>query len=136
MRTIVNLIWLIFGGLWLALGSVLFGIVACVLIITIPFGIASFRMAGYALWPFGRAVIAKPSAGVGSGLANVIWFLIAGLWLAIGHLTTAAAQAVTIIGIPLAIANLKMIPVTCFPFGKEIVDSRSLPVGARPLHSL
>jgi uncharacterized membrane protein YccF (DUF307 family) len=66
----------------------------------------------------------------------VIWFLIAGLWLAIGHVTTAAAQFVTIIGIPLAIANLKMIPVTCFPFGKQIVDSDSLPPGTRPLHSL
>lgn len=69
-------------------------------------------------------------------MGNALWFVIAGVWLAIGHVTTAAAQAVTIVGIPLAIANLKMIPVTCFPFGKEIVDSRHLPPGARPLHSL
>jgi len=136
MRAILNIIWLFLGGFWLALGYIAFGVLACILIITIPFGIASFRMAGYALWPFGRAVIAKPSAGIGSGLANVIWFLIAGLWLAIGHVTTAVAQAVTIIGIPLAVANLKMIPVTCFPFGKDIVDSRLLPPGTRPLHSL
>lgn len=136
MRAILNLIWLIFGGFWLALGYVLAGILACILIVTIPFGIASFRMAGYALWPFGRAVIPKPNAGVGSALGNVIWFLIAGLWLAIGHVTTAAAQAVTIVGIPLAIANLKMIPVTCFPFGKDIVDSRLLPPGVRPLHAV
>ncbi len=136
MRFLLNVIWLVFGGFWLALGYVLAGIVACILIVTIPFGIASFRMAGYALWPFGRAVIPKPGAGVGSSLGNVIWFLIAGLWLALGHLTTAAAQAVTIVGIPLAIANLKMIPVTCFPFGKDIVDARSLPPGTRPLHSL
>ena len=81
--------------------------------------------------------IAKPTAGVGSALGNVIWFIVAGLWLAIGHVTTALAQAVTIVGIPLAIANLKMIPVTCFPFGKDIVDSRSLPANVRPpLHSL
>ncbi len=136
MRFLLNVIWLVFGGFWLALGYVLAGIVACILIVTIPFGIASFRMAGYALWPFGRAVIPKPGAGVGSALGNVIWFLVAGLWLALGHLTTAAAQAVTIIGIPLAIANLKMIPVTCFPFGKDIVDARMLPPGTRPLHSL
>lgn len=136
MRTILNLIWLVLGGFWLALGYFFFGLLACILIVTIPFGVASFRMASYALWPFGRAVIAKPGAGVGSGLANVVWFLIAGLWLAIGHVTTAIAQAVTIVGIPLAIANLKMIPVTCFPFGKEIVDARYLPPGARPLHSL
>ncbi len=136
MRTILNLIWLVLGGFWLALGYFFFGLLACILIVTIPFGIASFRMAGYALWPFGRAVVAKPSAGAGSALANVVWFLIAGLWLAIGHVTTAVAQAVTIVGIPLAIANLKMIPVTCFPFGKDIVDARYLPPGARPLHSL
>ncbi len=136
MRALLNLIWLVFGGFWLALGYVAAGIVACILIVTIPFGIASFRMAGYALWPFGRAVVSKPTAGVGSALGNVIWFLIAGLWLAIGHVTTAAAQAVTIIGIPLAVANLKMIPVACFPFGKDIVDSRLLPPGVRPLHSL
>ena len=84
-------------------------------------------MAAYALWLFGKTVVHKPGAGVGSALGNIIWFLVAGLWLAIGHLTTAAAQAITIIGIPLAIANLKMIPVTCFPFGKQIVDSRHLP---------
>lgn len=136
MRTLLNLIWLIFGGLWLALGYIAFGILACILIVTIPFGVASFRMATYALWPFGRAVIAKPDAGVGSALGNVIWFIIAGVWLAIGHIATAVAQFVTIVGIPLAIANLKMIPVTCVPFGKEIVDARHLPPGARPLHSL
>ena len=135
MRTLLNLIWLIFGGLWLAIGYFFFGLLACILIITIPFGIASFRMAGYALWPFGRAVVAKPSAGIGSGLANVIWFLIAGLWLAIGHVTTAVAQALTIIGIPLAIANLKLIPVSLVPFGKEIVDARLVPAGQRPLHA-
>ena len=136
MRFILNVIWLVLGGLWLALGYVLFGIIACIFIVTIPFGVASFRMAKYAFWPFGKAVVAKPSAGVGSGLANVIWFLVAGLWLAISHVTTAVAQAVTIVGIPLAVANLKMIPVTCFPFGKQIVDSDSIPPGQRPLHSI
>ena len=136
MRAILNIVWLVLGGFWLAVGYFAAGILACILIITIPFGIASFRMAGYALWPFGRAVIAKPGAGLGSALGNVIWFVIAGVWLAVGHVTTAIAQAITIIGIPLAIANLKMIPVTCFPFGKDIVDARSLPPGARPLHSI
>lgn len=136
MRTILNLIWLITGGIWLALGYLLFGLLACLLIVTIPVGIASFRMASYALWPFGRAVIPRPGAGVGSSFMNAVWFLVAGVWLALAHVTTALAQAVTILGIPLAIANLKMIPVTCFPFGKQIVDARMLPPGARPLHSL
>ncbi|MBA3020524.1 YccF domain-containing protein [Propionicimonas sp.] len=133
MRTLLNLIWLIFGGLWLALGYVLAGIVACIFIITIPFGIASFRMAAFALWPFGRTVISKPNAGLGSALGNVIWFIVAGVWLAIGHLTTAFAQAITIIGIPLAIANVKMIPVTCFPFGKEVIDDSLLLPGTPTL---
>jgi uncharacterized membrane protein YccF (DUF307 family) len=123
MRLLLNIIWLVFGGLWLALGYVLFGLLACVFIVTIPFGIASFRMASYAFWPFGRTVVEKPSAGAGSAIGNVIWFVVAGLWLAIAHVTTAIAQAITIIGIPLAIANLKMIPVTIFPLGKDIVSA-------------
>ena len=124
MRTLLNIIWVITGGIWLSLGYFFFGLLACVLVVTSPAGVASFRMANYALWPFGRTVVEKPGAGAMSGLSNVMWFFVAGLWLAAGHIATAAAQAVTIIGIPLAIANVKMIPVTCFPFGKEIVSSR------------
>ena len=124
MRTLLNIIWVITGGICLSLGYFFFGLLACVLVVTIPAGVASFRMANYALWPFGRTVVEKPGAGAMSGLSNVMWFFVAGLWLAAGHIATAAAQAVTIIGIPLAIANVKMIPVTCFPFGKEIVSSR------------
>lgn len=123
VKALLNLIWLVFGGLWLALGYVLAGIVCCVLIVTIPFGIASFRMAGYALWPFGRTVVDHPRAGAWSAIGNVIWVLVAGWWLVIGHLTTALAQAVTIVGIPLAVANLKMIPVSLLPLGKEIVPT-------------
>ena len=124
MRTLLNIIWVITGGIWLSLGYFFFGLLACILVVTIPAGVASFRMANYALWPFGRTVVEKPGAGAMSGLSNVMWFFVAGLWLAAGHIATAAAQVVTIIGIPLAIANVKMIPVTCFPFGKEIVSSR------------
>ena len=136
MRTVLNVIWVLFGGLWLALGYVLAGVIACVFIVTIPVGVASFRMASYALWPFGRTVVDSPGAGAMSSIANVVWFLVAGWWLALGHVATALAQSLTIVGIPVALANLKMIPVCCFPFGKEIVDSRHLPPGARPLHSL
>ena len=135
MRTVLNVLWLLLGGIWLAAAYFVAGVIACLLIVTIPVGIASFRMARYVLWPFGKTVVAKPSAGLGSALMNGIWFVIGGVWLAVGHVTTAAAQAVTIVGIPLAIANIKMIPVTCFPFGKEIVDSDRL-YGRRPLHSI
>lgn len=135
MRTLLNLIWLVFGGLWLAIGYFAFGLLACVLIVTIPFGVASLRMAKYALWPFGSAVVEKRGAGAGSAIGNVIWFVVAGVWLAVGHVVTALAQTITIVGIPVALANIKMIPVTCFPFGKQIVPRSSLAPGQRPLHS-
>ena len=123
MRLILNIIWLIFGGLWLALGYFLAGILCFILIVTIPFGFAAFRIGVYALWPFGRTVVDKPTAGVASVIGNVIWIVVAGIWLAIGHILTAIVMAITIIGIPLALANLKLIPVSLMPLGKDIVDS-------------
>ncbi len=136
MRTLLNIIWFVFGGLWLALGYALAGVVFCILIVTIPLGVASLRMARYALWPFGRAVVPKPGAGAGTAVLNVLWIVLAGWWLALLHLTTAVAQAITIIGIPLAIANLKLIPVSLVPYGKQIVRTDELPPGERPLHAL
>jgi uncharacterized membrane protein YccF (DUF307 family) len=103
------------------LAYILTGIIACILIITIPFGIASFRIAGFALWPFGRTMVNRPDAGSPSFIGNVIWFIVAGLWLAIGHLVTGLILCITIIGIPLAIANFKLIPVSMAPLGKQIV---------------
>lgn len=126
---VLNLIWLFTAGIPLFLGYLLAGVIACIFIVTIPFGVASFRIAGFVLWPFGREVIVTGRGGALSGVGNVVWFLVAGLWLAIGHVLTAVAQAVTIIGIPLAVANIKMIPVTCFPFGKDIVASDRIPYG-------
>jgi uncharacterized membrane protein YccF (DUF307 family) len=121
MRLILNIIWLIFGGLWLALGYALAAVVCFILIITIPFGIASLRIASYALWPFGRTVVDKPGVRTGALIGNIIWVILCGFWLAIGHIVSAIAMAITIIGIPLALANLKLIPISLFPLGKEIV---------------
>ena len=123
MRTILNLIWLVLAGFWLAVAYVLAGLICCILIITIPFGIASFRIANYALWPFGRTMVDKPSAGAGSVVGNIIWVIVAGWWLALGHLVTGIALCVTIIGIPLGVANFKLIPISLLPLGKEIVPS-------------
>lgn len=123
MSTLLNIIWLVFAGFWLALGYLAAGIICCLLIVTIPFGVASFRIAGYALWPFGRTVVEKPTAGVLSAVGNVIWVVVAGIWLAIGHVVTAIPLFVSIIGIPMGIANLKLIPVSLMPLGKEIVPS-------------
>ena len=122
MRVLLNLIWLIFGGLWLAIGYAIAALIMFVLIITIPFGIAAARLALYALWPFGRTVVRRPDAGAGALIGNVIWFLLAGWWLAIGHLVTGVLMCLTIIGIPLGLANFKLIPISLTPFGRDIVD--------------
>jgi len=121
MRLILNVIWLVLCGFWMFLAYIITGIIVCIFIITIPFGIASFRIAGFALWPFGRTMVNKPEAGAPSFIGNVIWFLFAGLWLAIAHLVTGIALMITIIGIPLALANFKLIPVSLAPLGKQIV---------------
>jgi uncharacterized membrane protein YccF (DUF307 family) len=121
MRVILNIIWLIFGGLYLALGYLLAALICFILIITIPFGFASLRIASYALWPFGRTIVDKPGPRPGALIGNIIWIVLCGFWLAIGHLVSAVAMAITIIGIPLALADLKMIPVSLMPLGKEIV---------------
>jgi uncharacterized membrane protein YccF (DUF307 family) len=102
-----------------------YGVVALVmfvLIITIPFGIASARIALFCLWPFGRTIVRRPDAGAGSAIGNIIWFVLAGWWLAIGHVLTGVLMCLTIIGIPLGLANFKLIPVSLTPFGREIVD--------------
>jgi uncharacterized membrane protein YccF (DUF307 family) len=122
MSLLLNLIWLVFGGLLLALGYAVVALVMFILIITIPFGIASARIALFCLWPFGRTLIRRPDAGAGSVVGNVIWFVLAGWWLALGHLITGVLMCLTIIGIPLGLANFKLIPVSVTPFGREIVD--------------
>lgn len=121
MRTLLNVIWFIFSGFWLWLAYMLAGVICCVLIVTIPWGIASFRIANYVVWPFGREAVQKPTAGFWSLIGNIIWFIVAGWWLAIAHITTAIALCITIIGIPMAIANLKLLPITLLPLGKQIV---------------
>ena len=122
MRVVLNLIWLIFGGLLMALGYAVVALIMFVLIITIPFGIASARIALFCLWPFGRTLVRRPDAGAGSLLGNVTWFVLAGWWLAIGHLITGVLMCLTIVGIPLGLANFKLIPVSLTPFGRDIVD--------------
>ena len=124
MKTLLNVVWLVLAGIWLAISYCIAGVIACVLIITIPFGIASFRIANYVLWPFGRAVVPKPAAGAMSTIGNVIWFIFAGWWLAFGHLIAGILLCVTIIGIPLGIACFKLIPISLVPLGKDIVSTR------------
>ncbi|MFD3704181.1 YccF domain-containing protein [Nocardia sp. NPDC058658] len=123
VQLILNVLWVVLCGFWMALGYLLAALICFILIITIPFGIASLRLAGYVLWPFGRTVVDKPSAGAGSLIGNVIWFIFAGWWLALGHVFTSIALAVTIIGLPFAWANLKLVPLSLFPLGHDVVSS-------------
>jgi uncharacterized membrane protein YccF (DUF307 family) len=122
VRLLLNLIWLVFGGLVMAFGYAIAALVFCILIVTIPFGIAAGRMALFCVWPFGRTIVRRRDAGVASTIGNVLWFVLAGWWLAIGHLVTGVLMCLTIIGIPLGLANFKLIPVSLTPLGREIVD--------------
>jgi len=130
IRVILNVIWLVFCGLWMAICYAVAGVLCFVLIITIPFGIASFRIAGYVLWPFGRTIKRRSHAGVGSMIGNVLWVVLFGWWLALGHVITGIALALTIIGIPLAVANFKIIPITLLPLGVRIVPVDRYPSNA------
>ncbi len=121
MRTLGNILWFLLAGLWLAIGYAVAGLVAFVLIITIPFGIASFRLAGYVIWPFGRTVVWQRDAGIWSVIGNIIWLIVVGWELALAHLAAGLLLCVTIIGIPFGIACWKMVPLALFPLGRDVV---------------
>ncbi|MEA3501267.1 MAG: YccF domain-containing protein [Actinomycetota bacterium] len=122
MRTLGNILWLVFGGIAMAVGYAVAGLVMFVLIITIPFGIQAFKLAGFALWPFGRVMVEIPGkGGCATTIGNVLWVVLAGFWLALGHLIAAFFLAITIIGIPLAIANVKLAGAALVPFGRTVV---------------
>ena len=123
MKTLLNVIWLVLSGFWLFIGYMVAALIMCVLIVTIPWGIAAARIGVYALWPFGKTVVDTPNAGVASLLGNVVWVILAGWWIALEHLLSGIALCITIIGIPFGIANFKLIPVALMPLGKQIVDT-------------
>ena len=121
MRTLGNVLWLVLAGFWLALGYTVAGVLACLTVVGIPFGIAAFRLAGFVLWPFGRTVVFKRKAGVWSLLGNIIWILLLGWELAVGHLVAGALLCLTVVGIPFGVACWKMVPLALLPLGREIV---------------
>jgi uncharacterized membrane protein YccF (DUF307 family) len=134
LRFILNIIWLVLCGFWMAIAYAIAGIICFVLfflVVTIPFGIAAFRIAGYVLWPFGRSIERREGAGVGSLIGNIIWIILFGWELALGHLITGVALCITIIGIPLGLANFKIIPISLVPLGVHIVPSGQLYPGYR-----
>jgi uncharacterized membrane protein YccF (DUF307 family) len=127
VRTLLNIIWFVLAGLWLALAYGIAGLILCITIIGIPFGVQSFKLAGYALWPFGRVLVPSPTRLKGlSVVANILWFILAGWWLALAHLLTGILLCLTIIGIPLGVADFKMAGAALVPFGKEIVRTTDL----------
>jgi uncharacterized membrane protein YccF (DUF307 family) len=139
VRTIGNVLWFLLAGVWLAIGYVVAGLIAFVLIITIPFGIAAFRLAGFVVWPFGRTAVWRREAGVWSVIGNVVWVLLLGWELALLHLIAGLVLCVTIIGIPFGIACWKMVPLALLPLGREVVpidqvdrDPYSIPTTGRP----
>ncbi|MGW3646668.1 YccF domain-containing protein [Streptomyces sp. NPDC000878] len=120
---LLNIIWLVFCGIWMAIAYVIAALICFILIVTIPFGIASLRIAGFVIWPFGRTTVERPGAGAGSFIGNVIWVIFAGWWLALAHLVTSIPLFVSIIGIPFGWANLKLIPISLMPLGREVVPT-------------
>ena len=121
MRLILNVIWFAFAGLWMAIGYAFAALIMFILIVTIPFGIAALRIGIFALWPFGKTVVRRGDAGAGSAIGNVLWFLLAGWWLILLHIGTGLLLCVTLIGIPLGLANFKLIPVSLLPLGRDVV---------------
>jgi uncharacterized membrane protein YccF (DUF307 family) len=122
VRAVLNIIWLVLAGVWLAIGYVIAAALIAITIIGIPFSVQAIKLAGYALWPFGRTLVPAATRRKGlSAIANVLWFILAGWWLALAHLFTGILLCITIIGIPLGVASFKMAGAALVPFGKEVV---------------
>lgn len=119
VRLLLNLLWLVLGGLWMAIGWWFWALILAITIIGLPWSKACLRMAELSLWPFGKRVVNEETGGLGL-LGNILWFVIAGVWLAIGHLLAALACAVTIIGLPFALQHLKLAALAVAPFGARI----------------
>ncbi len=126
MALLLNIIWFIFGGgfvawiLWVVLGGLLF-----LTVVGIPFGFAAFRIAGFAAFPFGKELVDSRAVGenrvAGTGLANFLWIILAGIWLAISHILAGATLCLTIIGIPFGFAHFRLAAVCFAPLGKRPV---------------
>jgi uncharacterized membrane protein YccF (DUF307 family) len=130
MKTLFNILWLVLAGFWMALGYLVAAALLAITLIGLPFAKQSLKLGGYALWPFGRALAQSPTRHKGlSVIGNLLWFVLAGWWLALGHLLTGVALCLTIIGIPLGIADIKMAGAALVPFGRTVVSARELNAG-------
>jgi uncharacterized membrane protein YccF (DUF307 family) len=142
LAILFNLAWIVFGGLWMAVGWLIAAVIMAITIIGIPWARAAFNIAAYTLLPFGQRAVSRAEHygqhDIGTGplgfIGNLIWLILAGWWLALGHLVLAVLLAVTIIGIPFAWAHLKLAGLALWPIGKTIVPIEDLraPYGRRP----
>jgi len=131
MSLLLNILWIVFGGLWMAVGWLLAAVIMAVTIVGIPWARAALNMAVYTLMPFGHTAVDREEftgrSSVGTGplgvIGNLLWLLLAGWWLALAHLITALGLAITIIGLPFAWAHLKLAGLALWPIGKEIVST-------------
>ena len=124
MRTIGNVLWFVFAGVWLAISYTVAGLVLCVTIIGIPFGIQAFKLAGFVIWPFGRTVVVSSDrTGLLEIVFNLLWLVLFGWGIFVVHIVSAIALAITIIGIPFALQALKLSVLALWPFGRMVVDN-------------
>jgi uncharacterized membrane protein YccF (DUF307 family) len=135
LSLLLNLLWIVFGGLWMAIAWVVAAVIMAITIIGIPWARAAFNISLYTLLPFGQKAVSREAytgrEDFGTGpfglLGNIIWLVLAGWWLALGHLITAILLAITIIGIPFAWAHLKLAGLALWPIGKIIVPANEMP---------
>jgi uncharacterized membrane protein YccF (DUF307 family) len=142
LSLVLNILWILTGGLWMALAWLIAAVIMLITVIGIPWARAAFNIASYTLLPFGHVAMSREEVDgfedLGTGplgvIGNVIWLVLAGWWLALGHLVTAIGLAITIIGIPFAWAHLKLIPISLWPIGRTIVpadEAEAIRAGAR-----
>ena len=123
MKLLGNIIWLVFGGIAIAIEYIVASLGMMLTIIGIPFGIQSLKLAMLALWPFGKRVVRKPTSGCLNAVMNVIWFFVGGIWIALTHVGFGLLFYITIIGIPFGKQHMKLAHIALTPFGREIVES-------------
>ena len=130
MRTIGNILWLLLARIWLAIRSAVAGLLICITIIGIPFGIQAFKLAALSLWPFGRSVVRSPEGGCLEVGFNILWLVLFGWEIFLGHIVAGLLLCITIIGIPFGIQAFKLSILALWPFGRTVVDIHDLPAGS------
>jgi len=128
VKTIGNILWFCIAGLWLSISYAFAAVIMTLQVVTAPFGIASWRLATYVIWPFGRSVVSRPGAGAASTIGNTL-FVLAGLWIAISHVISGVLLCCTIIGIPFVIVSFRLAGLALAPLGKDIVKRGQVPAG-------